>query len=433
MQQLNNTVKLQKTPIQRPRYEFLKNEIARWQEENILNRTQGDEILACYSPEGGKQHGLLVLLITGTCIVGLSILLFISANWAGASFQIKGLAAVATMLVCYFSAWSLRGKSPLKNILSELLVFLGCVFFGASTILISQKFQITSDQPELLIWALGIAPIIVLFRSHSSAILCACIIAFRSIQPTTSVFSLDWLLLLSSFSAVFCAYYTRSQLALAISLCACACSLSGTRHNLDEYVVLFFGIGCFILHLWHEHSRRWQLMSTPFLLVSYGLIMLGVVALINEYSMEKFDPLRIQCGAIINLALLSMLVKSPAGKTRWPIATGFGIIAAVCLSCYCVGTENRFLSTSAFFIANIFYLFYITSSIENRLIQFIPVATLTIFALLFLSSAPGTAMVGSGIAFGVGLVLMICSFAALARSIRSNEDSMRTASERSLN
>ncbi len=118
--------------------------------------------------------------------------------------------------------------------------------------------------------------------------------------------------------------------------------------------------------------------------------------------MEKFTPLRTQCGALLTLAMLAMLVKSPAAKTRWLIATGFGIIAAVFLSCYCTGFESRNLSLSAFFIVNIFYLFYITSSIENRLIQFIPVAFLTIFSLIFLSSAPGTAMVGSGIAFGVG-------------------------------
>ncbi len=238
MQQLKSTVNPQ-TPILRSRYDFLKNEIARWQEDNILNRTQGDEILARYSAEGGKQHGLLALLITGACIVGMSALLFISTNWQGASMQVKVLAAVVTMLACYISAWVLKGKSPLKTILSESLVFLGCIFFGASTILISQYFQITSEQPDMLIWAMSIAPIIVLFRSHPSAILCAGIIAYRSVQPTASQFSLDWLLLLSTFSAVYCAYYTRSQVALVISLCACACSLSGTRHNFDEYVVLF--------------------------------------------------------------------------------------------------------------------------------------------------------------------------------------------------
>lgn len=424
MQQLMSNLNSQ-TPIPRSRYDFLNNEIARWQEENILNRTQGDEILARYSPEGGKQHGLQVLLIAGACIVGMSIFLFISSNWQGASFQIKGLVAVATMLACYISAWLLKDKSPLKTILSESLVFLGCILFGASTILISQHFQISGEQPEMVIWAMGIAPIIVLFRSHPSAILCAGIIAYRAIQPTSSQFSLDWLLVLSTLSAVSCAYYTRSQVALVISLCACACSLSGTRHNFDGSVVLFFGIGCFILHLWHEHSKRWQVMSTPFLLVSYGLIMFGIFTLVCENSMEKFSTVRIQCGAILSLTMLSMLVKSPASKTRWPIAAGLGIIAAVCLSCFGINADNKVLTLSAFFIANIFYLFYITSSSENHLIQFIPVATLTIFSLIFLSLAPWGAMNASGIAFGVGLVLMICSFAALGRS-------MRTASERSL-
>ncbi len=424
MQQLMSNLNPQ-TQIPRSRYDFLQNEIARWQEDNILNRMQGDEILARYSAEGGKQHGLLVLLIAGACIVGVSTFLFISSNWQGVSMHVKGLAAVTTMLACYVSAWIFKGKSPLKTVLADSLVFLGCIFFGAATILISQYFHITGEQPELLVWAMGIAPIIVLFRSHPSAILCAGIIAYRAIQPTASQFSLDWLLLLSTVSAVYCAYYTRSQVALVISLCACASSLSGSRHNFDGFVVLFFGIGCFIMHLWHEHSKRWQVMSTPFLLVAYGLIMLGIFVLVCEHSMEKFSALRIQCGAILGLAMLSVLLKSPASKTCWPIAAGLGIIGAVYLSCYGIDAENKLLSLSAFFIANTFFLFYITSSIENPLIQFIPVATLTIFSLIFLSLAPWGAMIGSGIAFGVGLVMMICSFAALGRS-------MRAVSERSL-
>ena len=428
MQQLTHTASSQ-TPIARPRYDFLKNEIARWQEESILNRAQGDEILARYSTEGGKQHGLLVLLVAGSCIVGLSAMLFISTNWQGASIQIKGLTAVCLMLACYIAGWTLKGKSPLKSILAESLVFLGCVFFGAITILISQHFQITGDHPELLLWAMGIAPIVVLFRSHPSAILCAGIMAYRSVQPSADHFSVDWLLLLSTMSAVYCAYYTKSQVALVISVGACAAALSGSRHNVDEFVALFFGIGCFIAHLWHEHSKRWQVMSMPYLLLSYVLVMTSIFILVNEYSsqslMEKFSTQRIQISAILTLASLCFLVKSPVGLTRWPIATGFAIIAAVLLSCYGTGCDNKTLTLGSFFAANLFYLFYITSSIENRLIQFLPVATLTIFAIIFAAAAPGGAMLGSGIAFGVGLVLMICSFAALGRS-------MRTVSERSL-
>jgi uncharacterized membrane protein len=192
MQQFTNFAQTQ-SPITRPRYDFLKNEIARWQEENILNRAQGDEILARYSVEGGPQHGLLVLLIAGACVVGGSLMLFISSNWQGVNIQIKAMAVLSLMLACYISAWHIRGKSPLKTILSEALVFLGSVLFGGATVLVSQHFQVSGNQPELLLWAMGIAPFIILFRSHASAILCAGVVAYAALRPWGEAYPADML------------------------------------------------------------------------------------------------------------------------------------------------------------------------------------------------------------------------------------------------
>lgn len=430
MQQLTSTAHTQ-SPITRPRYDFLKNEIARWQEENILNRAQGDEILARYSVEGGPQHGLLALLITGVCVVGGSLLLFISSNWQGVTIQIKGMAVLSLMLACYISAWHLKGKSPFKTILCDALVFLGSVLFGGATVLVSQHFQVTGNQPELLLWAMGIAPFIILFRSHASAILCAGIVAYAALRPWGEAYPIDMLGVLCSLGAIYCAYFTRSQVALAVSLIAFGFGLCRMPHHVAMYLFVFFGIGSFIMHLWHEHSKRWQIMSTPYLLVSFPFVLLPLLLLFGEFSSrEYFDAnsiQRVQVAALATLVLLATLIKSPACKTRWPLMTGAWIICAVIFSCFSFGGEHRLGATmGAFFFSNLFYLFYITSSIENRLIQFLPVATLTIYSISFIAAAPGGAMRGSGIAFGVGLVLMICSFAALRKS-------MRTGSERSLN
>ncbi|MCC7532219.1 MAG: DUF2157 domain-containing protein [Candidatus Melainabacteria bacterium] len=434
MQQLTSTANTP-TLIMRPRYDFLKNEIARWQEENILNRVQGDEILARYSVEGGPRHGLLALLITGACVVAGSLILFISSNWPGVTIQIKGIAVVCAMVACYSAAWRMRSKSPLKTILSEALVFLGSVLFGGATVLISQHFQVTGNQPELLVWAMGIAPFIILFRSHASAILCAGVVAYAALRPWGEAYPADMFAALCSLGAIYCAYITRSQVALAVSLFAFGFGLCRTPSNVAMYLFVFFGIGSFIMHLWHEHSKRWQIMSTPYLLVSFLFVLVQLLMPFGEYSARGYfdaDSIqRVQIAALATLALLATLIKSPAGKTRWPLMTGALIICTLVFSCFSFSDEHRLGATmGAFFFANLFYLFYITSSIENRLIQFLPVATLTIYSISFIATAPGGAMLGSGIAFAVGLVLMICSFAALGRSMK---DSMRTGSERSLN
>ena len=420
------------TPVPRARYEFLKNEISRWQEQNILNRGQAEEILSRYSAESGKQHGYLVLMFTGGSIVAAGTMLLISTNWQGVPMPVKGFAILALMLACCFSAFHLKGKSPLKTILSESLIFLGCVFFGGAAILISQQFHITGNQPELILWSFGIAPLILLFRSYPSAILCAGITLYCVLQRNSSGAPCDLLLIGCTLSSLFCAYFTRSQVALVASLGALVLSLGFSNHNFDEFVVLFFGISCFILHLFHEHSKRWQIMATPFLLVSFVCVLGALLMLIGEYSAQHFfervSLLRVQIGAILTLGILTCLVKSPACKSLWSISSGFAVIGAVCLFCSCGGGEDKLISYSTFLVANLFYLFYFASSVENRLIQFIPIASLTIFALTFFANAPGGALIGSGIAFGVGLVLMICSFAALAKSMRD----VRAVPERSL-
>lgn len=408
----------QPTPIVRARYDFLQSEIARWQEENILNRAQGDEILARYSIDGGIQHGLMMSLITGACVVGGGVLLFVSSNWPGVSHQMKGLAIVASMLTCYILGWKLKGNSQLKTIVAEALVFLGCILFGGATNLVAQHFQITGQQPELLIWAMGIAPMVIIFRSQPAAILMAMIVAYRSFSFSYSPF--DYFTALAVACSLFCSYYMRSPWALFFNLFSIVGVFAVVKPRIDEFSILFLGAAFFILHLWHEHSKRWKLMSLTYLLASVALVLLSILGLMNEYSYQSFGDRatvqRIQIYAVSSLLLLASIVKSPAAKTCWPFFTAFGIIGCMIYSCLCLDGNNRFLGMGAFLAANLFYLFYFTSTVENRIIQFIPVATLTIFALICFAAAPGGALNGSLIAFGVGLVLMICSFAALGRS-----------------
>jgi len=421
MQQFIPASKLQ-TAVPRARYEFLKNEISRWQEANILNRAQGEEILARYSVEGGKQHGFLVMLVTGGCVLAAGVMLLISSNWQGISSQFKGFVVMAMMVASYVAAFYLRGKSPLKTIIAESFVFLGCIFFGGGAILVSQHFHITGSQPELLFWSIGIAPLVIFFRSFPSAILCAGIVLYCVIQRNTTYTLPDLYLGAAALSAFVCAYFTRSQVALAVSLASCVFGFGFLSRNPDEFVILFFGIACFILHLFHDHSKRWQIMAMPYLLVSFACVLGALSLLLNEYSsqyfFEKVSLQRVQISALFTLGLLTCLVKSPAARSRWSICSGLAVIGAVGVLCFCRGGEDKLVTISTFFIANLFYLFYFASSVENRLVQFLPVATLTIFALTFIGTAPGGALVGSGIAFGVGLVLMICSFVALSKSLR---------------
>lgn len=427
MQNVVNNKPQQETPIVRARYEFLKNEIARWQEENILNRAQGDEIMARYSIDGGLQHGLAVLLITGACAVGCAILLFISSNWQGVNYQAKSAAVMLAMIACYIAGWKLKGKSQLKNLLAETLIFLGCMLFGGGANLVAQHFQVTGRQPELLLWAMGIAPLVIIFRSQPAAILMAIIVSYRAVSFTTN--PSDWFTLLAAASSFFCTYYVRSPWALFFNLGSLAAIVSVARPRIDEYALLFYGISCFTMHLWHQHSKRWQVMSLTYLLVSFGLVLMSGIGIMNEYSSSSVTTIqRLQIYAIASLALLTCLVKSPAGKTRWAFLTGLSVVGAVILSCNSLNGNARPEALFAFFSANLFYLFYFTSSIENRIIQFIPVATLTMFAFTCFAAAPGGAMTGSLIAFGVGLVLMICSFVALGRSFNTRAKSERNLS-----
>lgn len=408
-----------RTEIPKEKFDFVKNEVAKWEEGNILSRSQSDQILARYQPADGSQNGLFTLVYAGCAIVGIALFLFISANWKGIDVQTKCFVFILGMLSCYLYAWHLRGKTILRNVASEALVTMGCLLFGGAAVTVAQHFQITGTRPEVFLWVLGIAPIIWIFRSRHAAILAA-IICTLKVPTIFEGVNFDPAAVLTMAVVVACAYWTRSQIALAIAISAAAFTCSMTSRSIDSATFILFGISCFVLHLGHHHSQRWRIFATPYLLLSMSIVLLGLFfTLLSRFGVtsENTDWIRIQISMAVALSSLACLAGTPAAKTYWPALTGVAMIGVVSLFAFLDGgkIEMPALLAGIFLIVNLFYLFYTTSVNENRFVQFLPIASLGMTSLLYIVSVPGGALVGSGVALAVGLAVLAFSTFALRR------------------
>lgn len=407
------------TELPREKYDFVKNEIAKWEEGNILSRHQSDQILARYAPVDGNQNGLVALTYAGCAIVGMAVFLFISSNWTGLDTNTKCFGFLFAMLACYLYAWHTRGKSKLLDLASEVLVTSGCMLFGAAIVTLAQTFQITGVRPELSVWMLCIAPIILIFKSRHATIMAALVCLVKTSPFDAGNF--DPLYVSALLAVVACAYVTRSQIALSMCLIGLSMSCTFDSHKLDQLSLILFGLSCFVLHLRHLHMRNWQIFATPYLIVSMVFVFFGLLMLLvgrsSYVGVSENVALRVQIAMVLSIGTLSSLINTPAAKSYWPVLCGISMISTVVLFQFLPTLDGmaNYLIALTILIANLTYLFYISSTNENRFVQFLPVMTLSLFSFGFLMSPNGGAMRGAGIALAVGFTLLAIAFSAFRK------------------
>jgi uncharacterized membrane protein len=143
--------------------EWLHDELAAWRTEAILSEAQGKSILNLYeapSESVERQHSQAVftLMAVAGLLVGLAVLLLIGYNWQGMPAALKLLVIFGTILGTYAGGFYLRyARKALAA--SALVLFLGCLFYGAGIWLVAQIFNLNAHYPDgMWWWALGVLP-----------------------------------------------------------------------------------------------------------------------------------------------------------------------------------------------------------------------------------------------------------------------------------
>jgi uncharacterized membrane protein len=143
--------------------DWLHDELQVWRAEAILSEEQGRRILDLYETlaeavERQRSRAVFTLIAVAGLLVGLAVLLLIGYNWEEMPAGLKLVVMFGAILGTYTGAFYLRYTRGAR-VASELVFFLGCLFYGAGIWLVAQIFHLSAHYPDgVWWWALGVLP-----------------------------------------------------------------------------------------------------------------------------------------------------------------------------------------------------------------------------------------------------------------------------------
>lgn len=289
---------------------WLSMEMEIWRNQGIISDGHSAKIRDIYiSPqESARQRYALArfaLFGLAALMVGLAVLLLVGYNWEAIGRSVKLSIIFGAILGIYGAAFGLRYLRK-AQVLSEMLFFLGCLFYGAAIWLIAQIFNINSHYPDgVWYWALGVLPFALCLDTLLFHCLYAGLLATWAGFETLGFPHLGhWLFFGWAFPspAAYClpllalpgivwAYRKGSPLTLAIYLSVVAwwIVLQPLCWQLNSDPMLWVAaLGGIFLMIALVHLPR-NRMAAPFFILGAGLVLVGLVPLsFAEYQYEYF-------------------------------------------------------------------------------------------------------------------------------------------------
>lgn len=145
------------------------SEVRQWVADGVIDRPQGEQILARYdsSLDDQSHHSLGYGMLVGLAIfsMGLALLLLISHNWDDIPRAVRMLALIT--LTLGLNGWGVRCMAKGQTQTSKRWFFAGAISYGASIMLIAQIYHLGEHFPDgIFWWALGVLPIALLTASR---------------------------------------------------------------------------------------------------------------------------------------------------------------------------------------------------------------------------------------------------------------------------
>jgi uncharacterized membrane protein len=279
--------------------DWLEGEIATWQEMGLIDEDQARALLGLYesreSLEARRQsRGLLTLLALAATFVGLGVLLLVGYNWAEMPAPLKVMAIFGALIGTHAAGFGLRYQIGWRR-LSEVVFFLGCLFYGAAIWLLAQIFNITSSNYDgLWWWAIGALPFALLLDTVLLHLLFAGLLGLWVGFEVLSLESLIWGMPNGGYSlpllvapGLWWAYRKNSAMTVGIyvPLLAWWVVLQPIAWKLEANPTFFIGaVGALMLLVAALHRPRSE-MAIPYRF--YGLALVG--ATLVPLSFHQFN------------------------------------------------------------------------------------------------------------------------------------------------
>lgn len=310
---------------------WLVSQLNDWQSHGLLSSDQTAPILDLYETqtelaERKRSIALLTLMGVAAFLFGLGALLLVGYNWEAMPDVLKLFIIFAVVFGTQTVGFLLRFRRHAK-MLSEVVFFLGCLFFGAGIFLVAQIFHLNAHYPAgVWWWSLGVLPFALCLDTlllHALlvsllAVWCGMeIIGFHDIGTwffgrwgfiPNGAYSLPLL----AMPGLMWAYRKRSvaTVSLYVPLFAWWAVLQPIAWDLEEETVYFIGaIGGLMIVIAESHSTGSRI-AIPYRLFGV-LLAAGVLLAISFYDFNE-KTLRSEFEAMSLVQVLVIVILSVA-------------------------------------------------------------------------------------------------------------------------
>jgi uncharacterized membrane protein len=151
--------------------------IRKWLDEGTINQSQAEKMRADleeYKTESRSKKQVIAFSTIGSILIGIGAILFVASNWEKIGDTVRILLLAGSTVAIHYVGYYLRFENKKYPRLGFALLFLSALFFGASLFLIAQIYNINANSSTLiLIWLLGVLPLIYGYRSSTVVGLCS--------------------------------------------------------------------------------------------------------------------------------------------------------------------------------------------------------------------------------------------------------------------
>lgn len=147
----------------------IEKQIQAWLDSDLITEIQAKKMLADVHETGdeNRSNNLIVTIsIIGSVLLSIGAIMFVASNWQEMSNPVRTSILIISTLGAYYLGYLFKYEKKNLPKVGGTLFFLASLLFGASIFLIAQIYNINANNHSLLLmWMIGIIPLIYGFRS----------------------------------------------------------------------------------------------------------------------------------------------------------------------------------------------------------------------------------------------------------------------------
>jgi len=154
--------------------------IQKWVEKGLVSQQQADRMLLDILEDKKERRSnkfIIAISTIGAILLGTGAILFVASNWQALSSTVKVFLLIGVTYVAYTAGYYLKYQYRELPRVGGALMFLGALLFGATIMLTAQIYHVVAnDHTLVLIWLVGILPLVYAIRSVPIAVLAAALL-----------------------------------------------------------------------------------------------------------------------------------------------------------------------------------------------------------------------------------------------------------------